>query len=83
MLYTAGAELSKRAAPPSTGGVEKSVSQELRNARPATGIQNPETRESSKKTQKITPGLSGTGDSQRDSRESIRANHSQSKPLFL
>ena len=27
--------------------------------------------------------LSGTGDSQRDSRESIRANHSQSKPLFL
>ena len=26
--------------------------------------------------------LSGTGDSQRDSRESIRANHSQSKPLF-
>ena len=29
------------------------------------------------------PLLSGTGDSQRDSRESIRANHSQSKPLFL
>ena len=28
-------------------------------------------------------GLSGTGDSQRDSRESIRANHSQLKPLFL
>ena len=27
--------------------------------------------------------LSGTGDSQRDSRESIRANHSQWKPLFL
>ena len=27
--------------------------------------------------------LSGTGDSQRDSRESIRANHSHSKPLFL
>ena len=27
-------------------------------------------------------GLSGTGDSQRDSRESIRANHSQLKPLF-
>ena len=27
--------------------------------------------------------LSGTGDSQRDSRESIRANHSQLKPLFL
>ena len=26
--------------------------------------------------------LSGTGDSQCDSRESIRANHSQSKPLF-
>ena len=26
--------------------------------------------------------LSGTGDSQRDSRESIRANHSQLKPLF-
>ena len=25
----------------------------------------------------------GTGDSQRDSRESIRANHSQLKPLFL
>ena len=29
------------------------------------------------------PVLSGTGDSQRDSRESIRANHSQLKPLFL
>ena len=29
------------------------------------------------------PYLSGTGDSQRDSRESIRANHSQLKPLFL
>ena len=29
------------------------------------------------------PALSGTGDSQRDSRESIRANHSQLKPLFL
>ena len=28
-------------------------------------------------------GLSGTGDSQRESRESIRANHSQFKPLFL
>ena len=27
--------------------------------------------------------LSGTGDSQRDSREPIRANHSQLKPLFL
>ena len=27
--------------------------------------------------------LSGTGESQRDSRESIRANHSQLKPLFL
>ena len=27
--------------------------------------------------------LSGTGDSQRDSHESIRANHSQLKPLFL
>ena len=27
--------------------------------------------------------LSGTGDSQRDSRESIRANHSQLRPLFL
>ena len=27
--------------------------------------------------------LSGTGDSQRDSRESIRANHSQLTPLFL
>ena len=27
--------------------------------------------------------LSGTGDSQRDSRESIRANRSQLKPLFL
>ena len=27
--------------------------------------------------------LSGTGGSQRDSRESIRANHSQLKPLFL
>ena len=27
--------------------------------------------------------LSGTGDSQRDSRESIRANHSQLKPPFL
>ena len=27
--------------------------------------------------------LSGMGDSQRDSRESIRANHSQLKPLFL
>ena len=26
--------------------------------------------------------LSGTGDSQRDSRESIRANHSQLRPLF-
>ena len=26
--------------------------------------------------------LSGTGDSQRDSRESIRANHSQLKPYF-
>ena len=29
------------------------------------------------------PELSGTGDSQRDSRESIRANHSQLRPLFL
>ena len=29
------------------------------------------------------PDLSGTGDSQRNSRESIRANHSQLKPLFL
>ena len=29
------------------------------------------------------PGLSGTGDSQRDSRESIRTNHSQFKCLFL
>ena len=28
-------------------------------------------------------GLSGTGDSQRDSCESIRASHSQLKPLFL
>ena len=27
--------------------------------------------------------LSGTGDSQRDSRESIRAHHSQFKPLFF
>ena len=27
--------------------------------------------------------MCGTGDSQRDSREMIRANHSQSKPLFL
>ena len=27
--------------------------------------------------------LCGTGDTQRDSRESIRANHSQLKPLFL
>ena len=27
--------------------------------------------------------LSGTSDSQRDSRESIRANHSQLKPLFI
>ena len=27
--------------------------------------------------------LSGTGDSQRDSRESIRANHSQLKPQFI
>ena len=27
--------------------------------------------------------LSGTGDSQRDSRESIRTNHSQLTPLFL
>ena len=27
--------------------------------------------------------LSGTGDSQRDSRKSIRANHSQLEPLFL
>ena len=27
--------------------------------------------------------LSGTGDSQRDSRKSIRANHSQLAPLFL
>ena len=31
----------------------------------------------------LSGGLSGTGDSQRDSRESIRANHSQLKPLFL
>ena len=31
----------------------------------------------------IVWSLSGTGDSQRDSRESIRANHSQLKPLFL
>ena len=30
-----------------------------------------------------TWGLSGTGDSQRDARESIRANHSHLKPLFL
>ena len=29
------------------------------------------------------PELSVTGDSQRDSRESIRANHSQLKTLFL
>ena len=29
------------------------------------------------------PGLSGTGDSQRDSRESIHTNHSQFKSLFL
>ena len=28
-------------------------------------------------------GLCGMGDSQRDSHESIRANHSQLKPLFL
>ena len=28
------------------------------------------------------PGLSGTRDSQRDSRESIRTNHSQLKPYF-
>ena len=38
-----------------------------------------------KKTQEslvISKELSGTGDSQRDSRESIRANHSQSKPYF-
>ena len=33
--------------------------------------------------ERILAGLSGTGDSQRDSRESIRANHSQLKPLFL
>ena len=31
----------------------------------------------------ITTDLSDTGDSQRDSRESIRANHSQLTPLFL
>ena len=31
----------------------------------------------------ISYELSGTGDSQRDSRESIRANHSQLAPLFL
>ena len=30
----------------------------------------------------IFPMLSGTGDSQRDSRESIRANDSQLKPYF-
>ena len=30
-----------------------------------------------------TCGLSGTGDSQRDSRESVRANRSQLKPLFF
>ena len=30
----------------------------------------------------VTNVLSGTGDSQRDLRESIRANHSQLKPLF-
>ena len=30
-----------------------------------------------------SPALSATGDSQRDSREFIRANHSQLKPLFL
>ena len=30
-----------------------------------------------------SPALSGTGDSQRDSRESIRVNRSQLKPLFL
>ena len=32
---------------------------------------------------KLGEFLSGTADSQRDSRESIRANHSQLKPLFL
>ena len=31
----------------------------------------------------ISFNLSGTGDSQHDSRESIRANHSRLKPLFL
>ena len=32
----------------------------------------------------INPGLSGTGDSQRDPRESIHANHSQLKtPIFI
>ena len=31
----------------------------------------------------IFADLSGTGDSQRGSRESIRENHSQLKPLFL
>ena len=30
----------------------------------------------------VVPNLSGTGDSQRDSRESICANHSQLKPYF-
>ena len=32
---------------------------------------------------KLSPYLSGTGDSQRDLRESIRANHSELKALFL
>ena len=35
------------------------------------------------KTEQTCKTLSGTVDSQRDSRESIRATHSQLKPLFL
>ena len=44
---------------------------------------DPETVTYSELDCRIRETLSGTGDSQRDSRESIRANHSQLKPLFL
>ena len=40
-------------------------------------------RRRTKCTEHMSKKLSGTGDSQRDSRKSIRANHSQLKPLFF
>ena len=49
-------------------------------------LQNPDKPPKTMKMMSTTPSksvLSGTGDSQHDSRESIRANHSQLRPLFL